>query len=329
MASRFPFPGLPAGWYVVAVARELRPGTVVARHYFGRDLVLYRTASGVARVADAFCPHMGAHLGKVGRVDGDVLRCGFHGFQYDTQGRCVATSYESPPPARARLRLYDAREQNGLVLVWFDPLSREPDWDVPVLDDADWTGIRWQRLSIATHPQETTENSVDFGHFTQLHGFVDGEITKPVRVEGPLLTTGYRAYRPMGVPGLPRWKMPVDYFVRVHGLGYSQVDVDVEALRIKARVWILPVPIDEENIDLVIGVSTTRLAGPVAFLLRWIVHHIVCKEVGEDLDVWSYKAHLENPALAKGDGPIAEYRRYASQFYAPRNRGEIDEGRTD
>ncbi len=317
MAGRFPFPGLPAGWYVIAVSSELSPGAVISRSYFGGELVVYRTASGVVRVSNAFCPHMGAHLGKVGRVEGEVLRCSFHGFEYDSYGRCRATPYGGPPPARAVLRLWEAREQNGLILVWFDPLERAPHWHVPVLDDEAWSGIRWRRFRIATHPQETTENSVDFGHFTQIHGFVDGWITRRVEIEGPLLTTSYRALREMGVPGLPRWKMPVDYNVKVWGLGYSQVDVDIPPLSIQARVWVLPVPLDEENIDLVLGASMPRKLGPVTPLLRWIVHRIVCQEVEQDLDVWSYKAYLENPALAKGDGPIAEYRRYASQFYAP------------
>jgi len=39
--------------------------------------------------------------------------------------------------------------------------------------------------------------------------------------------------------------------------------------------------------------------------------------VEQEIDVWTYKAFLEKPALAKGDGPIAEYRRWAKQFYAP------------
>jgi hypothetical protein len=60
-----------------------------------------------------------------------------------------------------------------------------------------------------------------------------------------------------------------------------------------------------------------RSTGLIAPLLRLIVHRIVCKEVDQDLDVWTYKTYQESPALAKGDGPIAEYRRYAQQFYVP------------
>jgi nitrite reductase/ring-hydroxylating ferredoxin subunit len=317
LGSRFPFPGLPSGWYVVAVADELERGQILSRHYFDQELVVYRGHDGVARIADAFCPHMGAHLGRVGRVEGSVLRCRFHGFQYDGAGRCVGTPYGGPPPSRARLRLWEAREQNGLILTWYGAAGETWDWEVPVLDDAGWNRIRWHRFDIPTHPQETTENSVDFGHFTQVHGFVDGSITRAVQVEGPLLSIAYRALRPLPVPALPLWKVPVDYAVNVWGLGYSQVDVRVDPLRLDVRVWVLPVPRDDEHVDLVIGASTKKGLGPISTLARRIAHRIVCGEVEEDLDVWSYKAFIEQPPLAKGDGPVAVYRNYVKQFYPP------------
>jgi phenylpropionate dioxygenase-like ring-hydroxylating dioxygenase large terminal subunit len=66
---------IPFGWYFVAYSDELDVGDVKSLHYFGRDLVLFRNESGQAGVLDAYCPHMGAHLGEGGVVDGDSLRC--------------------------------------------------------------------------------------------------------------------------------------------------------------------------------------------------------------------------------------------------------------
>jgi len=76
---------------VVAAADEVGRGQIVRRHYFDRERIAYRGDDGVVRIADAFCPHLGAHLGRVGKLEGNILRCGFHGFQYDGQGRCVST----------------------------------------------------------------------------------------------------------------------------------------------------------------------------------------------------------------------------------------------
>jgi len=314
MAKRFPFPCMPAGWYVVGHSHEVGRGKLVTRRYFEQELVIFRAESGEVRVADAFCPHMGAHLGRVGEVTSTGLRCRFHGFQYDGQGKCVATSYEGPAPARARLKFWDTREQNGLILVWYDPLDRPAEWEVPALDDEGWGKTRFKRYRIKTTPQETTENSVDFGHFTQIHAFTGGSIQRPVEVDGPLLTINYRALRPEGVPGLPKWNVPVEYDVNVWGLGYSQVNIRIPALGMRLRAFVLPIPLDEETIDLRIGMASVK-AGPLTPIIRYFSHRILCWEVDQDLDVWTYKAYLENPALAKGDGPVGTYRRYVKQFY--------------
>ena len=116
------------GWYVVAASDEIAPGTVLGRRYFDRELAIYRSRSGVVSVVDAHCPHMGAHLGRVGRVEGELLRCGFHGFKFDGTGTCVATAYGSPPPQGARLTKWEVREQNGYILSWFHPKGESPEY---------------------------------------------------------------------------------------------------------------------------------------------------------------------------------------------------------
>ena len=325
MGKRFPFPGLPTGWYVVALSQELEPGAILTKRYFDREIVIYRTEAGEARVIDAFCPHMGAHLGRVGAIEGDQLKCRFHGFKYGGDGRCSATPYGGPPPPRARLKFWEVREHSGLILVWFHSEDAAPDWEVPALADADdWARIRFKRYQIPTHPQETTENSVDFGHFTQIHGFHDGTILEPVQVDGELLTTRYRAFRGIPSPKLAMARMSVDYSVIVRGLGYSQVNVRIEPFKIDFRVWVLPIPVDEENIELVIGGTVPRRYGPLIPPIRAIAHNILCTEVDQDLDVWTYKTYVENPALAKGDGPVATYRRYVRQFYPDYVRADAE-----
>src|SRR5690606_36915397 len=82
-------PPIPWGWFVVGLSHELHPGDVRPVRYFDRDLVLWRTEAGEARVWDAHCPHLGAHLGYGGTVEGETLRCPFHHFRFDGQGRCV------------------------------------------------------------------------------------------------------------------------------------------------------------------------------------------------------------------------------------------------
>ena len=64
---------IPYGWYCIAIGRELDVGNVRALRYFEQDLVLFRTAAGEAVLLDAYCPHLGAHLGIGGTVDGENI----------------------------------------------------------------------------------------------------------------------------------------------------------------------------------------------------------------------------------------------------------------
>src|SRR4051794_19961277 len=97
---RFPFTSYPTGWFAVAKCADVPPSGVAPLRYFGRELVLFRTAAGDARVLDAHCPHLGAHLGHGGCVEGESIRCPFHGWRFDGAGACVAVPYATKiPPA--------------------------------------------------------------------------------------------------------------------------------------------------------------------------------------------------------------------------------------
>lgn len=315
--GRYPFSGIPSGWYVVATSDELAPGQVVARRYFGHDLVLYRTASGQAVLTDAHCPHMGAHL-EDGRVEGERLRCPFHGFEFDVDGACVGTPYGKGLPRRAQLRMWLLREQSGLLLAWWDADDKPPDWEVPALPLDGWVPLRHRRYEIDSHPQETTENSIDYGHFTSVHNFPMAEMTREVETDGPLLRSGYAIRATLGAIGLPRASVHVDFRVEVWGLGYSQVNIAVERFGVRGRLFVLPVPIDEEHIHLRLACMTTHRFRPASYVLREVIARAFWAEVEEDIPVWKRKKYVHPPALAPGDGPVMRYRKWAEQFYPAR-----------
>lgn len=315
--GRFPFAGIPSGWFVVAVSDEVRPGQIVGRRYFGRDLVLYRTESGCVVMSDAHCPHMGAHL-EAGRIEGERLRCPFHGFQFDVDGSCVATPYGKGLPPRAVLRTWLVREQSGLVLAWHDADDKPPDWSVPELPLHSWSALRHRRYEIDTHPQETSENSIDFGHFTSVHNFPQAEMTREVTTEGPLLRSGYAITASLGSLGVPQVKVRADFDVEVWGLGYSLVNLRVDAFGVRGRLFVLPVPVDEEHIHLRLGCAVDHRSRLLGLLFREIIARAFWGEVEEDIPVWTRKKYVHPPALAPGDGPVARYRRWATQFYPER-----------
>ena len=207
------------------------------------------------------------------------------------------------------------REQGGLILAWFESEGKLPEWKVPQLPLGGWSRLTIRKWQTPTHPQETTENSVDFGHFTSVHNFAAAEITKPLETRGPLLESGYAVRASLQSVGLRRASVRTEFDVQVWGLGYSLVHVSVPAFCVRCRLFVLPTPIDEENIELRLACMSLHSSRLLSRLFRTLVFRAFCQEVEEDIPIWSRKAYLPSPALTSGDGPIASYRRWAGQFY--------------
>ena len=74
------------GWYWLLRAGELKKKQVKPVKVLGRDLAVYRSETGKVVALDAHCPHMGAHFAE-GKVDGEGIRCFFHDWRYDADGR--------------------------------------------------------------------------------------------------------------------------------------------------------------------------------------------------------------------------------------------------
>jgi phenylpropionate dioxygenase-like ring-hydroxylating dioxygenase large terminal subunit len=148
---------IPNGWFAVDFSHELREGDVKAINYFGEEMVLFRTRSGDARIVDAFCPHLGAHLAYGGRVMGDTVRCPFHGWQFDGEtGECTAIPYCQKVPPQARVRAWPTQEKNGMVWAWYHSEQKPPEWDFPALPEfgnPDWSEPRAFELELEAHVQ--------------------------------------------------------------------------------------------------------------------------------------------------------------------------------
>ena len=168
----------PTGWFQVAWSDEIDTGAVHRMTYFGNDMVAWRARSGRLTVMDAYCEHLGAHLGYGGHVEGEVIQCPFHGWQWDAAGRNVSIPYEPRPNKGRRMRTYPVVECNESVYVWHDVEGGEPYFEVPDIfsgfDDSSSAAYYYPRMTlhrtrVKLHPQYVLENGVDFAHFKFVH----------------------------------------------------------------------------------------------------------------------------------------------------------------
>jgi phenylpropionate dioxygenase-like ring-hydroxylating dioxygenase large terminal subunit len=311
-ARRYPFP-VPNGWFAVAQSDDLGPGQTKNVHYFGRDLVVWREeGSGLPHVVDAYCAHLGAHLGVgagspeshepgPGTVAGACLQCPFHGWRYDGSGACVEIPYATSAriPEKARVRAFPAMERNGLIFAWHHAREEPPQWELPVLDefdDPEWVGPVYTDRYIATALQELMENDQDTVHFVYVHG-TDSVPEQTTKWDGRMRIT--EAPREDG-----------GTFVREsYQLGYV-------VLRITGGFTFMGAssPVDEGHSHQRWVFAYPRSLGDE--LGQEMIDRFARAGIYQDIPIWEHKKFREHPVLVKGDGEIAEYRRWVSQFYS-------------
>lgn len=319
---RFGSAGVPRGWFVVAFSEEIATGEVHRLRYFGRDLIAYRGTSGRAYVADAYCPHLGAHLGHGGKIEGESIRCPFHGWRFEgDDGRCAEIPYSDKIPLQARMGSLHTREQNGAVHVFWDPAdARAEPWDLPALDEAGWTPgrtVTWRAL--ATHPQEVFENTVDTAHIGPIHDGRGARLMGKPTFERETMHIDIEFQAPGAVVGMPDQLNDVHLGVTLRGLGHVVVETNVRNVGVRARQRIYVTPVDEETVDIraVVHVRETEDQEFTAELSE-LFHAAYVEDFAKDFPIWENKRYLARPQLTKGDGPIGAYRHWCTQFYAAR-----------
>jgi vanillate O-demethylase monooxygenase subunit len=155
-------------WYLGAFSGEIvhQP---FQRWIADEAIVFYRTeADGTVTALADRCPHRKYPLSK-GRLIGDDLRCGYHGFTFDPSGRCVSVPGQTQIPASTKLRQYPVVEQDGIVWVWpGDPAQADPATIARMPWITEWTSITGY-AHLRARAILLVDNLLDLSHETFLH----------------------------------------------------------------------------------------------------------------------------------------------------------------
>jgi phenylpropionate dioxygenase-like ring-hydroxylating dioxygenase large terminal subunit len=314
--KRFPFPAYPTGWFAVGFSTDFAPESVTTRHYFGQDLVVYRTRDGVVHATEPHCPHLGAHFGHGGRVDGERLRCPFHGWCFDGKGQCVEIPGAERIPPRAVVRHWPLVEQNGVVFVRHDGDDATAPWSLAPLPDEEWTKNRTVMWTLRTHAQEVCENAVDSAHLTPLHHIDKASVLREPTEDGPMFNIALHLVADGGLVGMPGMTNDVVLDVTLHGLGQMVVQTHVRNVGIRARQRIYCTPVDEEHTEVRAVVNLVKLEDAATTeQVAELFYQAYLNDFAKDFPVWENKAYRERPILSSADGPFMRYRKWARQFY--------------
>jgi vanillate O-demethylase monooxygenase subunit len=156
-------------WYVAATDREIgrKP---LRRIIMNEPIVMYRTEAGAPVALEDRCVHRHLPL-SMGRLEGDVLECLYHGLCYDTSGACVTVPGQTSVPPGARVKAYPMVERYHWIWIWMgDPALADPDkiTDFHWFDDPEW-GAAQRYLHVKGNWQLVVDNLLDLTHLAFVH----------------------------------------------------------------------------------------------------------------------------------------------------------------
>ena len=305
--------------------------------YFGEELVIYRGASGALAVLDAYCRHMGAHLGYGGCVEGDSIRCPYHGWAWSADGANTDIPYSLPDKmGKLKLRKWLVHEVDDIVLVYYSSDGRAPVYEPPErmirFDGATWpaqeatTKIWWNE---PISPQYMAENAADAAHFKYVHRAAQIAEINEFGEEGGVfkarldLTFGGDAPSTWATP-----EGPVDGQIITEGwglgLGWSRLQAFDDVIYL---LGITPTSPCSADLRSTTWVARKRRDGSImSEKIRdlWVAQQNA--QVEADLRIWRHMSYVDNAPFALSESSsMRTLRLWAKQFYpaetaAPANR---------
>ena len=156
-------------WYVAAWDYELADAPI-SRKIAGLSVLFYRKADGAVVALEDRCCHRHAPL-SLGRIEGDSVRCMYHGMRFAPDGRCVEIPGQRDIPVQACVRAFPVVERHSWIWVWMGGAAEaDPDLIPPAigLDDPRWM-LRASQLDVDAGYELINDNLTDFSHLSYVH----------------------------------------------------------------------------------------------------------------------------------------------------------------
>ncbi len=318
----------PRGWYPIGVSSDFAQKPVEIKA-LNRSLVAYRGQDQGVIVLDAVCPHLGANLAQ-GTVEGDSLRCPFHGWRWGAQGQCEEIPYAEQQKSRANLKRWLTHEVNQMVFLWYCAEGSAPDYSIPPLDcekEAGWSNWHVKKMKMPGKPFKLVQNCVDRGHFPSVHGAEIPSAEFQYSFTEHVASQRYPVYvypfyklanhSISWLKKLSQWQVVSHVKVAYHGPAcqLSELDGSVATRNINTHC-----PIDDDHFHLwyAVKVRSAQLPFGLRTLLGKIMQRSAHNNFAQDFPILAQKTDLECPVFCDGDGPFNKLAQWYDAFRQPR-----------
>ncbi|NPT58031.1 aromatic ring-hydroxylating oxygenase subunit alpha [Paraburkholderia elongata] len=155
----------PDYWYPFAWSHEVKRGKTHGVTFAGEPIVLARTESGKVFALEDRCAHRQVPLHQ-GVVDGESIRCGYHGWTYDCSGTCIDVPYLGRERLPNGVRAYPCREVEGLIFVFPGDAALAEEQPLPAFGSVSDKKYKTRRFGrpVNCHYSFMHENLMDMNH---------------------------------------------------------------------------------------------------------------------------------------------------------------------
>lgn len=334
------------------------PSSVVGKkdvaplYLWGRDLVLFRGVDGEVGLLDAWCAHMGTHIGYGGYVKDNCVLCPYHEWAFDKDGVLKNIPHLEDGGERTcqlkanHLRSFPVVEKHGMIFAWMhadnaDPL---PFWICDIIDERHL--VPRSRIVLGQfnmHVQEPAHNSCDWYHFKTVHStlgqhwhsklqFIKPEIWSPpsrsklgksedddgtkIAHDDLLITDQFmKALRVFGIK-VPQWIVDRMMKVQVRFCGCMLGSIRMEFPLLGTYFGIVqmtPQGTFNTHLELWGFGEAWTLPNPIA----WMLTLAQSRTIYQDKEVWEYRTHPRTRNRVKGEYNWKQFDDWVGQCYSP------------
>lgn len=312
---------IPNYWYAIIESSQIRQKPVGIKR-MGRDLVLWRDAQNQVICMVNRCPHRGAAL-SLGRIKDSCIECPYHGFQYNTHGKCTlipCNGKNARIPLGFEVKTFSIREEGGFIWIWWG----EERGNLPELPKFEQLPLNLAHTAAASQIWDVNyarimENNFDVHHLPFVHRSVTpgvGTLIAPyhVEVKGDVIRTWGQLRQDNGksVEESQGWLFKITVI-------FPQLTL-IE-LSPKLRLLVIVTPIDEDNSWVAIRYYQDYIKLPLlGWLVSWLILMVEFKIFQEKQDLpvlrslQPKKAELRANKLVAADAGGAQYLKRLEQL---------------
>ncbi|XP_067132595.1 cholesterol 7-desaturase nvd-like isoform X1 [Centruroides vittatus] len=325
-------PVYPNGWIPLMESRDLAIGQSVPVTALGHQFAIFRGKTGKSFVLDAFCPHLGAHLGVKSKVYGDCVQCPFHGWLFSGKdGSCQKIPYTDKVPKFAKVKTWTSLEQNGFIYVWHHAEGHPPYWKPPIIPEIEqglWSYKGRTQYTTNCHTQELPENGADIMHLDSIHqaSIFSGSNFHPDNWWNFCKHIWSSSWNEDPEPNQHMTTMKITNYIKIFGISLPWFSASLDIKQIGPAIVHLYItsifgrgifiqsitperPLQQKIVHHYYGPRFSQISASILLLLE-------AKMVERDVLVWNNKKFLKAPLLVKEDKFILRFRRWYSQFYS-------------